>query len=280
MHSSFVTSLSSVCVAVVAGPPPSSSSVAEDITDDVTLTSNQSSKSRSEAKKQGNATDLVHSCSFFKIGVIKKIISDVRGVDFTLCSVTKTLLVLLHLCDSGNTFYLVMPIEQGESMTEDLNDPPTPTASHFPPPVEEMTLPQTQMEEEPAARGPEANQSETMQLEQEKETGHLQAAQHTHVIRNVDEIFHTIEELMTKLRHLKVSFVEKMVTKEQPVILSVPTANSTPLPMFSVWLLDHSNSGRLDSCGNILLPLLLRNKNLKRGENVHNHQQLIFSLSS
>ncbi|XP_005950688.1 rho guanine nucleotide exchange factor 11 isoform X4 [Haplochromis burtoni] len=141
--------------AVVAGPPPSSSSVAEDITDDVTLPSNQSSKSRSEAKKQ------------------------------------------------GNTFYLVMPIEQGESVTEDLNDPPTPTASHFPPPVEEMTLPQTQMEEEPAARGPEANQSETMQLEQEKETGHLQAAQHTHVIRNVDEIFHTIEELMTKLRHLK-----------------------------------------------------------------------------
>lgn len=107
-----------------------------------------------------------------------------------------------------------MPIEQGESMTEDLNDPPTPTASHFPPPVEEMTLPQTQMEEEPAARGPEANQSETMQLEQEKETGHLQAAQHTHVIRNVDEIFHTIEELMTKLRHLKVSFVEKPATKK------------------------------------------------------------------
>uniref|UniRef100_A0A3P8NF98 Rho guanine nucleotide exchange factor (GEF) 11 n=1 Tax=Astatotilapia calliptera TaxID=8154 RepID=A0A3P8NF98_ASTCA len=147
-------------------------------------------------------TDLVHSSSFF-IGVIKNITSDVSGVDFTLCSFTKTLLVLLHLCDSGNTFYLVMPIEQGESVTEDLNDPPTPTASHFPPPVEEMTLPQTQMEEEPAARGPEANQSETMQLEQEKETGHLQAAQHTHVIRNVDEIFHTIEELMTKLRHLK-----------------------------------------------------------------------------
>uniref|UniRef100_A0A3B4EWU1 Rho guanine nucleotide exchange factor 11-like n=1 Tax=Pundamilia nyererei TaxID=303518 RepID=A0A3B4EWU1_9CICH len=95
--------------------------VRKDITDDVTLPSNQSSKSR------------------------------------------------------RNTFYLVMPIEQGESVTEDLNDPPTPTA----------------------------NQSETMQLEQEKETGHLQAAQHTHVIRNVDEIFHTIEELMTKLRHLK-----------------------------------------------------------------------------
>uniref|UniRef100_A0A669E535 Rho guanine nucleotide exchange factor (GEF) 11 n=1 Tax=Oreochromis niloticus TaxID=8128 RepID=A0A669E535_ORENI len=138
-----------------------------------------------------------------------------KGVDCYLGSFTKTLPVLLHLCDSGNTFYLVMPIEQGESMTEDLNEPPTPTASHFPPPVEEVTSPQTQMEEEPAARGLEANQSETMQLEQEKETGHLQAAQHTHVIRNVDEIFHTIEELMTKLRHLKVSFVGKTATKEQ-----------------------------------------------------------------
>lgn len=215
-------------------------------------------------------TDLVHSSSFF-IGVIKNITSDVSGVDFTLCSFTKTLLVLLHLCDSGNTFYLVMPIEQGESVTEDLNDPPTPTASHFPPPVEEMTLPQTQMEEEPAARGPEANQSETMQLEQEKETGHLQAAQHTHVIRNVDEIFHTIEELMTKLRHLKVSFVEKMATKELPAqagFLSVPTGNSTPPTMFSVWLLDLSNSRRLDiKC----FKKLLRNKNLKRGKNVHNH---------
>lgn len=124
-----------------------------------------------------------------------------------------------------------MPIEQGESMTEDLNEPPTPTASHFPPPVEEVTSPQTQMEEEPAARGLEANQSETMQLEQEKETGHLQAAQHTHVIRNVDEIFHTIEELMTKLRHLKVSFVGKTATKEQlaqAVILCRPPPPHPP----------------------------------------------------
>lgn len=157
-----------------------------------------------------------------------------------------------------------MPIEQGESMTEDLNDPPTPTASHFPPPVEEMTLPQTQMEEELAAHGLEANQSETMQLEQEKETGHLQAAQHTHVIRNVDEIFHTIEELMTKLRHLKVSFVEKPATKKQPaqaVILSVSTGNSTTPTMLSVWLLDHSNSRRLDI---ICFKKVLRNKNLRK----------------
>ncbi|XP_030609052.1 rho guanine nucleotide exchange factor 11 isoform X2 [Archocentrus centrarchus] len=141
--------------AVVVGP--SSSSVPEDITDDVTLPSNQSSKSRSEAKKQ------------------------------------------------GNTFYLVMPTEQGESMTEDLNDPPTPTASHFPQLVEEMTSPQMHPEEETPACGPESNQSETMQLEHETEMGQSRAVQQcrSHVIKNVDEIFHTIEGLMSKLRHLK-----------------------------------------------------------------------------
>ncbi|XP_041841511.1 rho guanine nucleotide exchange factor 11 isoform X3 [Melanotaenia boesemani] len=144
--------------AVVAGPlpPPSCSSVPDDITDDVGLPSNQSSKSRGKAKAQ------------------------------------------------GNTFYLVMPTEQGESLTDDINDPPTPTATNFPqPPVGVMTF-QMQPEEE-AASSTEFNQSETMQLEQEKgkKGSPLQAANQNHVIKNVDEIFHTIEGLMCKLRKLK-----------------------------------------------------------------------------
>ncbi|XP_074478870.1 rho guanine nucleotide exchange factor 11 isoform X3 [Sebastes fasciatus] len=140
--------------AVVAGP--SSSSVPEDITADVTLPSDQSSKPRGEATTQ------------------------------------------------GNTFYLVMPTEQGESATDDLNDPPTPTASHFPQPLEEVTSPQTQPEEETTPGcGPEPNQSEAMQLEQEEETGQSQAGHQSHVIKNVDEIFHTIEGLTSKLRQLK-----------------------------------------------------------------------------
>ncbi|XP_037614086.1 rho guanine nucleotide exchange factor 11 isoform X3 [Sebastes umbrosus] len=140
--------------AVVAGP--SSSSVPEDITADVTLPSDQSSKPRGEATTQ------------------------------------------------GNTFYLVMPTEQGESATDDLNDPSTPTASHFPQPLEEVTSPQTQPEEETTpACGPEPNQSEAMQLEQEEETGQSQAGHQSHVIKNVDEIFHTIEGLTSKLRQLK-----------------------------------------------------------------------------
>ncbi|XP_044039216.1 rho guanine nucleotide exchange factor 11 isoform X2 [Siniperca chuatsi] len=140
--------------AVVAGPS-SYSSVPDDITDDVTLPSDQSSKPRGEATTQ------------------------------------------------GNTFYLVMPTEQGESATDDPNDPPTPTASHFPQPLEEMTSPQMQPEHETPTCGSEPNQSEAMQIEQEEETGQSQAGHQSHVIKNVDEIFHTIEGLMSKLRQLK-----------------------------------------------------------------------------
>ncbi|XP_027143610.1 rho guanine nucleotide exchange factor 11 isoform X3 [Larimichthys crocea] len=95
----------------------------------------------------------------------------------------------------GNTFYLVMPTEQGESATDDAtNDPPTPTASHFPQPLgEAMSQP-----------GEDAtDQSEAMQLEQDEETGQTQGGQQSHVIKNVDEIFNTIEGLMSKLRQLK-----------------------------------------------------------------------------
>uniref|UniRef100_A0A3B5B5H3 Rho guanine nucleotide exchange factor 11 n=1 Tax=Stegastes partitus TaxID=144197 RepID=A0A3B5B5H3_9TELE len=137
--------------AMVAG---SSSSVPDGITDDVTLPSNQSSKSR------------------------------------------------------GNTFYLVMPTEQGETATDDLNDPPTPTASHFPQSLEEAMSPQP--EEEAPACAPASNQSEAMQPEQGEETGQSQAGQQSHVIKNVDEIFHTIEGLMNKLRHAHHKLLETL----------------------------------------------------------------------
>lgn len=96
-----------------------------------------------------------------------------------------------------------MPTEQGESVTDDPNDPPTPTASHFPQPLEEGMSPQTQPDEDTPTCGPD--QSEDMQPEQEEEMSQSQAAHQSHVIKNVDEIFHTIEGLMSKLRQLKVS---------------------------------------------------------------------------
>lgn len=63
--------------------------------------------------------------------------------------------------------------------------------------------PRTQPEEETSTCGSEPRQSEAMQLEQEEETGQSQAGNQSHVIKNVDEIFHTIEGLMSKLRQLK-----------------------------------------------------------------------------
>ncbi|XP_047241513.1 rho guanine nucleotide exchange factor 11 isoform X2 [Girardinichthys multiradiatus] len=108
----------------------------------------------------------------------------------------------------GNMFYLVLPSEQGESATDDLRDPPTPTASHFPQPLEEVASAQTQPEEEAADCCPEFSQSETetMQMEvdvEEEEMGPAQAAQQSHMIKNVDEIFLTIEGLISKLHKLK-----------------------------------------------------------------------------
>ncbi|KAM9836629.1 rho guanine nucleotide exchange factor 11 isoform 1-T1 [Aulostomus maculatus] len=104
----------------------------------------------------------------------------------------------LQVIRKGNTFYLVMPSEQGESVTDDLTDPPTPTASHFPQSLEEV------MSSQPGEETPACQQSEAvMQLRQEEEADQLQAGQQSHVIKNVDEIFHTIEGLMSKLRQLK-----------------------------------------------------------------------------
>lgn len=102
-----------------------------------------------------------------------------------------------------------MPTEQGESATDDLNDPATPTASDFP-----------QSQEEPEEEAPEGNQSEAMQPEQEEETGQVKAGQQSHVIKNVDEIFHTIEGLMSKLRHLKVSWLIRRSSNVGDVTMS------------------------------------------------------------
>ncbi|KAM9827739.1 rho guanine nucleotide exchange factor 11 [Neosynchiropus ocellatus] len=97
----------------------------------------------------------------------------------------------------GNVFYLVMPTEQGETATDDLNDPPTPTANSFPQTLEEMTSPHV------AEETPQTQQSEPTQQDLEEEMDDLQTGQQSHVIKNVDEIFHTIEGLMSKLQKLK-----------------------------------------------------------------------------
>lgn len=94
-------------------------------------------------------------------------------------------------------FYIVMPTEQGESVTD---DPPTPTAAHFPEPMEEVLS--RQPEADTPAVGP--GQSEGRQEEVEG-MGQLQPTHQSRIIQNVDEIFHTIEGLMSKLKQLKAS---------------------------------------------------------------------------
>lgn len=132
-----------------------------------------------------------------------------------------------------------MPTEKGESVTDDLNDPPTPTTAHFPQPLEEVPSPQTQ--EETPISSTEANQLEGMQLEQEEETGQSQAGNKCHTIKNVDEIFHTIEGLMSKLRRLKVSLCYGS-NKVVGLTVSINSSLILRLKQFSCYLVSKSGS--------------------------------------
>lgn len=104
-----------------------------------------------------------------------------------------------------------MPSEQGESITDDLSDPPTPTVGHFPQPEEEVMSQWAQPAEETPAGCSEFSQSKTMQLEEKEEAAAVlrQAGTQSHIIKNVDEIFLTIEGLMKKLHKLKVSLCQR-----------------------------------------------------------------------
>ena len=122
----------------------------------------------------------------------------------------------------GNLFYLVMPSEAGESTTDD--EPPTPTADHFPecPLFRQEVMSSSQdgtclrledADVEVAAGGGAAavaadvDQSDALRLEEEEEDEELvqsQTGSQSHVIKNVEGIFLTIEGLMTKLQRLKV----------------------------------------------------------------------------
>ncbi|XP_055012062.1 rho guanine nucleotide exchange factor 11 isoform X2 [Boleophthalmus pectinirostris] len=123
----------------------------------------------------------------------------------------------------GNTFYLVMPSDHGESATDDLTDPPTPVATNFPSHLHDVmsSTAQTRNQEAPAC-DPESCQSEDPPLEQENDTGQSEAPSQNHVIKNVDEIFHTIEGLMSKLRHLR-----EMEEAHQKLLQTLKTSSTT-----------------------------------------------------
>ncbi|CAL8327041.1 unnamed protein product [Lota lota] len=124
----------------------------------------------------------------------------------------------------GNTFYLVMPGETGESTTDNLVDPPTTTtatAAHFAqsPLRQEVTSSsedgtslRARTEDDGAGAmvacggAVDLGQSDALELEEaevEEGMGQSQLGSQSHVIKNVEEIFHTIEGLLSKLQHLK-----------------------------------------------------------------------------
>uniref|UniRef100_A0A4W5Q8W0 Rho guanine nucleotide exchange factor (GEF) 11 n=1 Tax=Hucho hucho TaxID=62062 RepID=A0A4W5Q8W0_9TELE len=107
----------------------------------------------------------------------------------------------------GNVFYLVMPTEQGEGLldeshTDEVNDPPTPT--ELPDLEPEVMSSPVQTHEK------EGQVASIMSADNRPERGDLEEGQsqsqkslQSHVIKKVDDIFHTIEELMRKLHRLR-----------------------------------------------------------------------------
>ncbi|KAJ8007580.1 hypothetical protein DPEC_G00095510 [Dallia pectoralis] len=115
----------------------------------------------------------------------------------------------VHVVRKGNMFYLVMPIEPGEGLlgeshTDDVTDPITPTCVKLTGLDTELMSSQHHEEEGQGTFTTSANnQSEWGDQSQEEGLGQSRKVPQSHVIKNVDEIFHTIEELMSKLYQLR-----------------------------------------------------------------------------
>uniref|UniRef100_A0A674C510 Rho guanine nucleotide exchange factor 11-like n=1 Tax=Salmo trutta TaxID=8032 RepID=A0A674C510_SALTR len=94
----------------------------------------------------------------------------------------------------GNVFYLVMPTEQGDGLLDESNTD------------EEVMLSNIQHHEEEgqvSSTLSAGDQSEPGNPRLEVGLGQSQKVLQSHVIKHVDEIFHTIEELMSKLQKLR-----------------------------------------------------------------------------
>ncbi|KAM6949530.1 rho guanine nucleotide exchange factor 11 [Aplochiton taeniatus] len=105
----------------------------------------------------------------------------------------------------GNMFYLVLPSDQGEGLADESHtDEPSqePGATRLPPQEEEVTSPGEA--DEARAGGSEAPPPlAASSPRKDAAGGQRRKAHQSHVIKNVDDIFHTIEGLMSKLHQLK-----------------------------------------------------------------------------
>ncbi|XP_052003451.1 rho guanine nucleotide exchange factor 11 isoform X3 [Xyrauchen texanus] len=106
----------------------------------------------------------------------------------------------------GNMFFLVMHNQNSaltdESSTDAIEDSDTSQNHHQTPSVFLSSFIGEEEQQETPCLSP-TDQSLTESLSQEEGLGQSQANSQRHVIKNVDEIFHTIEELMRKLQHLR-----------------------------------------------------------------------------
>ncbi|XP_052003459.1 rho guanine nucleotide exchange factor 11 isoform X4 [Xyrauchen texanus] len=108
--------------------------------------------------------------------------------------------------EKGNMFFLVMHNQNSaltdESSTDAIEDSDTSQNHHQTPSVFLSSFIGEEEQQETPCLSP-TDQSLTESLSQEEGLGQSQANSQRHVIKNVDEIFHTIEELMRKLQHLR-----------------------------------------------------------------------------
>uniref|UniRef100_A0A8C9RU56 Rho guanine nucleotide exchange factor 11 n=1 Tax=Scleropages formosus TaxID=113540 RepID=A0A8C9RU56_SCLFO len=111
---------------------------------------------------------------------------------------------VLLMCISGNTFYLVLPQDSGETSTEGLIETINGTSGLGQQPPEMMPLSSIQQEvgrDTPCLRL--IGQQQPEDLSHEGTLHHSQADIQNHVVMNMEEILHVIEELMAKLQKLR-----------------------------------------------------------------------------
>lgn len=114
-------------------------------------------------------------------------------------------------------FYLVMPKDQAgaltdESSTDEIKDSDI-CENHEIPNMSSTSFFDEEEQETPCLSP--TDQSLPDNLCQGEELGQSQVSTQQHVIKNVDEIFNTIEELMRKLNHLRVKPI-KTCTHNKP----------------------------------------------------------------
>uniref|UniRef100_A0A8C8JPH1 Rho guanine nucleotide exchange factor (GEF) 11 n=1 Tax=Oncorhynchus tshawytscha TaxID=74940 RepID=A0A8C8JPH1_ONCTS len=112
----------------------------------------------------------------------------------------------------GNVFYLVMPTEQGDGLLDE---------SHTDEEVMSSNIKHHEEEGQVSSTLSAGKQLEPGNLRREGGLGQSQKVLQNYVIKHVDEIFHTIEELMSKLhqlRHIETAHHQLLKTLREPPV--------------------------------------------------------------